>query len=174
MFGESFTIMTGKEKLTLKDNAKKAEYARFIVLLANNESQPIFGVDKNKLGKFLLCRKPRQQRDIGNWLIHKVNVPSAVTPMPMPNGDDWDLPGSVVSYDTPEAAMVARRMAPPQFDKDWEGGTNFRIYSFSLRYNELIEWQFRVFKNGRVNVRIPFVITPGGLPCKTGRNHEEK
>ncbi len=161
VYGESFTIMMGKEDVKFTDDREMAEYAKFIVLLANSESEPLFPVDGEELGRFLSRRKDSRQQETGRFLVQAVNMPGAVGLIPTPLGDEWDLPGEVVPFDSPHGIMVARRISPPRFEKDWEGGVYFLLYSFSLRYNELIEWQFRVFEDGRVDVRQPFIVMPG-------------
>ncbi len=52
------------------------------------------------------------------------------------------------------------KIEPPEFIKEWNEGTRFRLFTYSLRHNELAGWEFKIFPDGRMEMEKIFSFSP--------------
>lgn len=154
VFPESFSILFDKEGVRFTGKRPMTEYARFVIIIYYGESEPLFPTSVNGMVNVLKHRKDPEQKKIAKSIEKTLRQnEKKVQEPPVTQGDDWDLEGNTMFFSDPAAEEVIMRIGPPKFTTDWEQGANFRMYSFSLRYNELVEWQFRMFEDGRMDVK---------------------
>ena len=173
VFQDSFYVMTGKENRKLEGDTAKLDYAKFIILLYYGESEPIYPKNAAELADELMRRINPAQKKIGSEIEEALKSlkPDYGYEVKVPFDYEWDVDGPVVKFDSPEAAGVFARISKADFLQDYDGGTLFRVYSYSLRYNELIEWQFKVFDDGEVWINKLFTVSDTA-PAGEGENEK--
>jgi hypothetical protein len=154
IYQDSFATIMGKENYTFPDKNKALEYARFVVLMYYQESAPFYPNSVGQLGDYLQLRHNPDLKRIG-LLIANASEKKDKTNDNFYTlyGEEWDVDGNVMNFKNPNAIKVLKSISPPRFAKDGEGALQFRFFTFSSRYHELVEWQFRVFKNGEIWVK---------------------
>ncbi|MFP4498480.1 MAG: hypothetical protein ACLFQV_09750 [Vulcanimicrobiota bacterium] len=161
VFADSFYIMMSKEGKKFETRQDMLDYAWFVILMYYGESEPIMVTSPTQLIEKLKNRNSSELDKISSRLeeLFKI-IPKAskqvvkVTPYEA----EWDLDPEVMSFNDNRAATVVGRIYTPTFWVSYDSGTLFRLYTFSLRYKELVEWQFKIFKTGEIWVKKLYVV----------------
>lgn len=155
VFSDSFYIMMGKEDFEVPDEKTALDYAKFIILIYYGESEPLYPDSAKDLEKVLKGRGERFApvlKAIDRYKTSKFSEKPA-QPVAVPQKDQWDTDGNVLKPGDVETLRLLSRISPPEFKKDWDSSYLFKLYTFSLRYLELVEWQFRISKKTEVQVK---------------------
>ncbi len=150
VYQDSFSIMMGKENFRIENKEDAINYAKFIILLYYGESEPVYISSKDDLIKYL--RRSKVSNKVIEDVFHK-KVVTKISSVYPPRGNDWDGDGKVYSVDDPNISKVLSTIHPPLVDIDWDGGYLFCLYTYSIRYKEIVCWYFKVFKDGRVWIK---------------------
>jgi uncharacterized integral membrane protein len=158
IYQEAFQVLMEKENFQFKGEKEAYDYATFLILIYYFESEPVYLESEADFMKMLKLRKDTALHEIiGRRGIE--NPVKNVTDPPIPGEYDWDIDGNHFTFSDPESDKIMKRIGKPDFIRSYDDALNFRLYTFSLRYRELVEWQFKVFKNGEILVKKLNVIT---------------
>jgi hypothetical protein len=168
VFPEAFSIMMGKEKARPSSDEAMLSLGRLMILLYYGESEPYYPASGRDLASFLLRRNDPAQREIGHRVeeLARRAKPDDGRDVDPPFGEEWDTDGEVMTFDDGGAVPVVARIAPPKVERDYEDAALFRLYSFSLRHNEMAEWQFRFPRQGDASLKILNRVTLPGRSCQ--------
>lgn len=157
MYDSSFYITMQKEGRTFNTEKEMLDYARFVILLYYCESEPVYIESSSALAQILKNRKNIAQCSLEQkvshltYIMQKENKTASITVLNKSGNLTGNSNNKPVLSDEILRELVSR-ISPPKFEKDWDKGVNFNLYTFSFRYNELAQWKFKIFPNGNIEV----------------------
>ena len=150
VYDSSFLLLMNKEGMRLTKKEQMLDMAKFIILLWYNESAPAYFENPRQLGKFLEGRSNAIQKDLGKRigliLEKETNKAKKENIKDLKPGN---LPG-LKNAKRGTLRYILGRISPPDFQRDWDGASRFRLYTYSLRYNEIAEWSFTMTEKGMI------------------------
>jgi len=157
MYDSSFYLTMQKEGKTFNTREDFLEYARFIILLYYCESEPAYIESPSNLLTILKNRKNKPQDNLAEKvagiipMIQKENKDEYKRKSNDPDDlkDNEDKKNSDSNEFLKE---LVSQISPPKFEKEWDKGVVFNLYTYSFRHNELAKWKFKIFPNGNVEV----------------------
>lgn len=148
VYDSSFFLLMQTEGGKLSKTEQMTEMAKFVILLWYRESSPAYFESPQQLADFLIRRHNKIQKQMGKKIKailqketenEKKNSGKVLPANQIP---------SLVNAKNGTLRYMLGRISPPQFEKNWEGATEFRLYTYSLRYNEIAEWSFKIMEDG--------------------------
>jgi hypothetical protein len=152
LYQESFHIMMGKENMQFETQEEAYNYATFLIHIYYSESEPVY---LESVPDFLDVLK-RKNNTAFKYITDRRSTgmtEAGIIEPPIPGDYDWDVDGERLSFSDPTVEKVIRRINKPDYIRCYDDALNFRIYTYSLKYHELVEWQFKVFKDGEIYVK---------------------
>ncbi|MCD4782598.1 MAG: hypothetical protein K8T10_02080 [Candidatus Eremiobacteraeota bacterium] len=140
VYDSSFYLTMQKEGKTFNTKKEMSDYARFVILLYYCESEPVYINSASSLARILKNRNNKTQCNLGQKVSHIISTTRNSKNKNKQTGPDETL------------KKLVARISPPKFEKDWDKGVSFNLYTFSFRYNELAQWKFKIFPNGNIEV----------------------
>ncbi len=148
VYDSSFFLLMQKEGRKLQKNEQMLEMAKFVILLWYRESSPAYFENPKQLANFLARRQNKTQKQLGKRIYailqKETEKEKKISGKTIPPNQ---IP-SLVNAKNGTLRYMMGRISPPQYKKDWEGATEFKLYTYSLRYNEIAEWNFKIKEDG--------------------------
>lgn len=148
VYDSSFFLLMQKEGRKLAKNEQMLEIAQFVILLWNRESSPAYFENPHQLSDFLIRRNNKIQKNLGKRikeiLQKETEKEKKVSGKVLPANE---IP-ALKDAKSGTLRHILGRISPPQYEKNWEGATEFKLYTYSLRYSEIAEWSFKIMEDG--------------------------
>ena len=148
VYDSSFFLLMQKEGRKLQKNEQMLEMAKFVVLLWYKESSPAYFESPQQLASFLTRRHNNTQKQLGKRIKAILQKETAKEKKISGKTLPANRIPSLVNAKKGTLRYILGKISPPQFEKDWEGASEFRLYTYSLRYNEIAQWSFKIKEDG--------------------------
>lgn len=145
LYDSSFYIIMQNEGKSLTNDSHLIQIARFMILLDYSESEPVYFESPEQMADFFANRPDPTMKDIGRRL--KNLIPREKNPDPYYGSQESDYPEKPLNIKD----MMAQ-VSPPDFHGGYSGGTEFSLYTYSMRFREFARWTFNVIPDGEIIV----------------------